>query len=119
MFSGIPFGAHNGPDFFTGIAGIEVVEQIAKRGEIIVPFVTVNTVIDGNIPNITFRKEILDIVADFQIVPSHVEHIFDNDAFDFSDLGQPDHFIPARPIKRYPGHSIVNEKCRIGETIIG
>ena len=76
-----------------------VIEQIAKRGEIIVPFIAVHTVIDGNIPNITFRKETLGIVADFQIVPSHAGHIFDNDGFDFSGLGQPDHFIPARPVK--------------------
>ena len=77
----------------------DVLEQIAKRGEIIVPFVAVHTVIDGNIPNVTFRKETLGIVADFQIVPSHAGHIFDNDGLDFSGLGQPDHFIPARPVK--------------------
>ena len=119
MFPGVSFGSHNSPDFLAGIAGVEVVEQIAKRGEIIVPFIAVHSVIDGNIPNVTFRKETFGIVADFQIVPSHAGHIFDDDGFDFSGLGQPDHFIPARPIKRHPGHSIINEKCRIGKTIIG
>ena len=97
----------------------DVLEQIAEWGKIIVSFIAVHNVIDGDIPNVTFRKETFGIVADFQIVPSHAGHIFDNDGFDFSGLGQTNHFIPARPIKRHPGHSIINEKCRIGETIIG
>ena len=77
----------------------DVLEQIAKRGEIVVAFVTVHTVIDGGVPNITFCKEAFSIVTDFQIVPSHAGHIFDNDGSDLSSLGQPDHFIPARTVK--------------------
>ena len=71
------------------------------------------------ISNITFRKETLGIVAHFQIVPAHAGHILDNDCSDLSCLGQPDHLIPARTVKRHPGNAVVDEKCRIGETAVG
>ena len=76
MFSSVSFSTHNGPDSLTGIACIEVIEQIAKSGEIIVPFNAVHTVIDGDIPNVTLRKETLGIVANFQIVPAHAGHVY-------------------------------------------
>ena len=44
--------------FLAGIAGVEVVEQVAKRGKIIVPLVAVHAVIDGDISNVTFRKKL-------------------------------------------------------------
>ena len=96
-----------------------VIEQIAKRSEIVVPLVTVYAVIDGDIPNIALGKEALGIVAHFQIVPTHTGHILDNDGFDLSCLGQPDHLIPARTVKRHPGNAVVDEKCGIRETVVG
>ena len=65
-----------------------------------------------------FRKETLGIVAHFQIVPAHAGHILDYDGCDLSHLGQPDHLIPARTVKRHPGNTIVNEKRGIGETVV-
>ena len=61
VFPGVSFCPHNGPDFLAGIAGVEVIEQITERGKIIVPFVAVHAVIDGDIPNITLGKETLGI----------------------------------------------------------
>ena len=105
--------------FFAGIAGIEVVEQVTKWGKIVVPFVAVHAVIDGDIPNIALGKEALGIVAHFQIVPAHTGHILDNDGSDLSRLGQPDHLIPARTVKRHPGNAVVDEKGEIGKAAIG
>ena len=59
MFPDISLGPHDGPDFLAGIAGVEVVEQIAERGKIVVPLVAVHTVVDGDIPNIALGKETL------------------------------------------------------------
>ena len=118
MFPGVSFGSHNSPDFLAGIAGVEVVEQIAKRGEIIVPFITVHSVIDGDIPNIALSKETLGIVAHFQIVATHAGHILDNDSSNLPCFGQPDHLIPARTVKRHPGNAVVDEKRGIGETVV-
>lgn len=100
------------------LLGVEVVEQIAERGEIIVPFVTVRAVIDGDILNIALGKEALGLVAHFQIVPPHAGHVLDNDGFDLSCLGQPDHFIPAWTVKRHPGNAVVDENRGIGETAV-
>ena len=60
-----------------------VLEQVAERGEIIVPLVTVHAVIDGDIPNISLGKEALGIAAYFQIVTTHAGHIFDNNGLTF------------------------------------
>ena len=97
----------------------DVLEQITERGKIIVPFVAVHAVIDGDIPNIPLSKETLGIVAHFQIVPAHAGHILDNDGSNLSCFGQPDHFIPARTVKCYPRHTIVNEELWIRETVVG
>ena len=97
----------------------DVLEQVAKRGKIVVPFVAVHAVIDGNIPNIAFSKETLGIIAHFQIVTTHAGHILDNDGSNLSCFGQPDHLIPARTVKRHPGHTIVNEERWIRETVVG
>ena len=118
VFPGISFGSHNSPDFLAGIAGVEVIEQITERGKIVVPFVAVHAVIDGDIPNIALGKETLGIVAHFQIVPAHAGHILDDDGSDLSRLGQLDHLIPARTVKRHPGNAVVDEKRRIGETVV-
>ena len=106
------------PLFFCHALCKSVIEQITKRGEIVVPLVAVHAVIDGDIPNIALGKETLGIVAHFQIVPAHAGHILDNDGSDLSRLGQPDHLIPARTVKRHPGNTIVNEKRGIGETVV-
>lgn len=118
MFPGVSFGPHNSPDFLAGIARVEVVEYVADGGKLAVPAHTVHTVIDGNIPNITLGKEALGIAAYFQIVPPHAGHILDNDSSDLSRLGQLDHLIPARTVKRHPGNAVINEKRRIGETVV-
>lgn len=62
-FPGVSFGPHDGPDFLAGIACVEVIEQITKRGKIIVSLVAVHAVIDSDIPNIALSKETLGIVA--------------------------------------------------------
>lgn len=95
-----------------------VLEQVAERGEIIVPLVTVHAVIDGDIPNISLGKEALGIAAYFQIVTTHAGHIFDNNGLDFPRFCKAYHLIPARTVKRYPGHTIINEKCGIGKMIV-
>ena len=118
MFPGVSFGTHDGTDFLAGIARVEVVEYVADGGKLAVPAHTVHAVIDGNIPNISLGKEALGIAAYFQIVTTHAGHILDNDSSDLSRLGQPDHLIPARTVKRYPGHTIVNEKRGIEETVV-
>lgn len=100
VFPGISFVPHSSPDFFAGIAGIEVIEQIAERGKIVVPLVAVHAVINGDIPNIALGKETLGIVAHFQIVAPHAGHIFDNDGFDLSHLA-------SRIISFQPGRSKV------------
>ena len=89
MFSSVSFDPHDVADFLAGIAGVEVVEQVAERGEIIVPLVAVHAVIDGDIPNIALGKEALGIVTHFQIVAPHAGHIFNNDGFNLSRLGRP------------------------------
>lgn len=118
MFSSISFGPHNSPNLLASIARVEVVEYVADGGKLAVPAHTVHTVIDGNVPNIPLGKEALGIAAYFQIVTTHAGHILDNDGSDLSRLGQPDHLIPARTVKRYPGHTIVSEKRGIEETVV-
>ena len=45
----------------------DVLEQVAKRGKIVVPFVAVHTVIDGDQPDAALPQNLHDL-ADFQIV---------------------------------------------------
>ena len=99
VFPGVSFGPHNSPNLLAGIARVEVVEQVAKRGKIVVPFVAVHTVIDGDISNITFRKETLGIVAHFQVIPPHAGHIFDNNGLDFPRFCKAYHLIPTGSIE--------------------
>ena len=49
----------------------------------------------------------------------YIPIVLDNDSFDLSCFGQPDHLIPARTVKCYPGHTIVNEELWIRETVVG
>ena len=65
MFHGVVLCTHNRTDFFAGIAGIEIVEQIAKRGKIVVAFVAVHTAVDGDIQYIALSEETLGVVANF------------------------------------------------------
>ena len=99
VFPSVSFGTHDGTDFLTGIAGVEVVEQVAERGKIVIPFVAVHTIIDGYISNITFHKETLGIVAHFQIVPAHAGHILDNNGLDFPRFCKAYHLIPTGSIE--------------------
>lgn len=61
--------------------------------------VAVHTVVDGDIPYIALGKETLGVVAHFQIVPPHAGHILDDNRFDLSCFGQPDHLIPTGPVE--------------------
>lgn len=96
----------------------DVLEQVAKRGKIVVPFVAVHTVIDGDISNITFRKETLGIVAHFQVIPPHAGHIFDNNGLDFPRFCKAYHLIPTGSIESDTGNTVINEKCGIGKMIV-
>ena len=118
VFPSVSFGTHDGTDFLAGITRVEIVEQIAKRGKIVVPLVAVHTVIDGDISNITFRKETLGIVAPFQVIPSHAGHIFDNNGLDFPRFCKAYHLIPTGSIESYTGNAVINEKCGIGKMIV-
>ena len=75
VFPGVALCLHDGADFLAGIAGIEIVEQIAEWGKVVVALVAVYTIVDGDIPYIALGKETLGVVADFQIIPSHAGHI--------------------------------------------
>ena len=77
----------------------DVLEQVAKRGKIVVPFVAVHTVIDCDIANITLGKKALGIIADFQIIAPHTGHIFDDNCLDLSGFCKAYHLIPAGSVK--------------------
>ena len=80
----------------------DVLEQIAKRRKIIVAFVAVHPVIDGNVANISLGKETLGVVAHFQIVAPHTGHILDDNRLDLSHFRKAYHLVPAWPIERNP-----------------
>lgn len=118
MFPGVALCPHDGADFLVGIAGIEIVEQIAKRSKIVVAFVAVYSVIDSDIAYIALDKETLGVVADFQIVPPHAGHIFDDNHFDLSRFRKAYHLIPAGAIERNARNAVVDEKGWIRKVIV-
>ena len=118
MFPSVALRPHNSTDFLAGIAGIEIIEQIAEWGKIVVALVAIHTVVDSDIPYIAFGKETLGVVADFQIVPPHAGHILDDNRFDLSCFRKAYHLIPAGPIESYPRYAVVYEKGWVGKTVI-
>jgi len=113
MFARIALCFHNGTDFLACISRIEVVEQIAERGKIVVALVAVYSVVDGDIAYVALGKEALGVVAHFQIVATYTGHILDDNCLDLSYLRKAYHFIPAGSIKRNTRYAVINEKCRI------
>jgi len=118
MFSSVCLCGKYRTDLPACIACIEIVEQVAKWGKIVVALVAVHTVVDCNIANITLGKETLGVIADFQIITPHAGHILDDNRFDLSRFRKPYHFIPAGSIESYAGNAVVNEKSRVRETVV-
>lgn len=86
MFSGVALCSHDRADFLACIACVKIVEQLTERGEIVVALVTVYSVIDCDIANITLGKEIFGVVANFQLITPHAGHILDDNRLDLSDF---------------------------------
>ena len=118
MFSGIALCPHDCADFLACIACVKIIEQITERGKFIIAFVTVYSVVDCNVANVTLGKETLGVVADFQIITPHAGHIFDDNRLDLSGFRKLYHFIPTRSVKRNARNAVVNEKCRIRKTVV-
>lgn len=93
MFSSASLGPYNGPDYIAGIAGVEIVEQIVKQDEIIIPL---------SLPTVSLI---------------HTGHIPSNDGFSLFCLVQPDHLISAQTVKCYSKYAIVDEIRRIGRQL--
>ncbi len=109
---------HNSADFLARTAGIKIIEQVAKRSELIIALVAVYSVIDCDIANIALRKKALGVVANFQIIASHTGHIFNDNRLDLSGFCKPYHLIPTGSIKRNARNAVVNEKCGIEKSIV-
>ena len=64
MLTAIAFRPHDRAHLFTGIFGIEVVEQIAERRKIIVTLGTVHTIMNGDKTNIIAWENQLRVLSD-------------------------------------------------------
>ena len=64
MLAAIAFRPHDRAYLFTGIFGIEVIEQIAERRKIVVALGAIHVVMDGNEANIIARKNKLCVLSD-------------------------------------------------------
>lgn len=64
MLSAVTFRSHDRAHFFTGIFGIEVIEQITERCEIIVTLGTVHTIMNGDKTNIIAWENQLRVLSD-------------------------------------------------------
>src|SRR5699024_9577892 len=79
------FGFEHRADFPAGVAGVKLVHDIAERGEIVVAFQTVHTIVDGDQPDAALPQNLHNL-ADFQIVTPQAAHVLYDDGLHPSGL---------------------------------
>ena len=82
-FAGISFGTEHSLDFFAGVFGIELVENVDERRHVIVHLIgTVYTVIDGDEADIVVWEHHLRVHTYLKIIPSQSAHILHDNGTD-------------------------------------
>ena len=117
MLSAVTFRPHDRAHFFTGIFGIEVIEQIAERCEIIVTLGTVHTVMNGDETNIIAWKNQFRVLSYLQIVSTEAAHILDDEGFNQSLFHKGKCFLDAGTIEVRPGITIIHENPDVDEPV--
>lgn len=103
--------AHRRLDLFRQILAVVVVYKISEShvhadGFAFEP-VAVVLVIDGDKPDAEEGEDMLEVVADFEIVPSESREVLDDDATDFAFSGEVNHPRKIRSVKVCAGESVV------------
>lgn len=91
----------------TGVAGIPLIEKVSQRGEIIITFLAVYSVIDGNEVYIFLREQHFRVHPDLEVVTSKAGHIFYDNHIDISGFNICQHFLEPRAIESRTADSIV------------
>ena len=113
VFSRISFDLHNGPDLLTCVLGVPLVDDVPKRGKLVVALLTVHSIVDSNKVNIVLREHDLSIHSHLQVVTAQTGHILDNDPLDNTCFNVRNHFLEPRAVKGGAGDAIVNIKTDI------
>lgn len=95
-------------DFAARVTGVKLVHDIQEWGHVIVPFVGVNIVVNGNQPHSPLAKN-FHYLTDFQIVTSETAHVLDDDCLHAAVLDFLHHRHEAGPVKASAGNAVISE----------
>ena len=113
VFPCFPFGLHHSADFLACIFCIPLVDDVPKRGKLVVALLTVHSIVDSNKVNIVLREHDLSIHSHLQDVTAQTGHILENDPLDNTCFKVRNHFLEPRAVKGGAGDAIVNIKTDI------
>lgn len=91
----------------------DVLDDVPKRGKLVVALLTVHSIVDSNKVNIVLREHDLSIHSHLQVVTAQTGHILDNDPLDNTCFNVRNHFLEPRAVKGGAGDAIVNIKTDI------
>ena len=118
MMTAISFDLHHCSYLLACVLGVPFVDDIPKRGELVIPLLAVHTIIHGDKVNIMLREHDLRVHAYLQIVTAKPGHILDDDPFDDTSLNIRDHLLEARAVEGSAGNSVVDIETDIFPTMV-
>lgn len=77
----------------------DVLDDVPKRGKLVVALLTVHSIVDSNKVNIVLREHDLSIHSHLQVVTAQTGHILDNDPLDNTCFNVRNHFLEPRAVK--------------------
>ena len=106
-------GFQNGTYLLAGVFGVEVIEQIAERGEIIVSIFAVHAVVDGDEMHIVTGEHKLRIFADLKLISSKSAHILDDPCSHKSLFYKRQSFLHTGTIEVRSGITVIHQYFQI------
>ena len=68
MLASVALDLHHGTDLLTGVFRIPLIDDVPKRGELIITLGAVHAIVDSNKVNVMLREHDLGIHAHLQII---------------------------------------------------
>lgn len=98
--------------------GIEVIEQVAERSEIVISSGTVHTIIYGDKADITARKDKFRITSHLQVIPAEPAHILDDKIFHQTLLYKGESLLYTGAVKICPGITVIGQDANVLKTML-
>ena len=96
----------------------DVLDDVPKRGKLVVALLTVHSIVDSNKVNIVLREHDLSIHSHLQVVTAQTGHILDNDPLDKAGFDIRNHLLEARAVERCTRNAVINIKAIVFVAVV-